>query len=405
MSGLDDLASLVRDDGVVLGAAPAAPYRQAEAAIVERRARGLFGDLRFTLTNAGALVPSGAARARRAQRDRGGAAALAPEPRAARRARRPHAALRLERSLRPAARAPAPACADAAAGARRAGCAVFVDSNHHVDRDGGQCAPASRSRQEHDGDRARRGLVRGARARSSRTPSSSRRRRARAARLRLLHALHRRLPDGRAGRARRARRDALPLDGRRRAGRSPSRRARRSRTASTAATSARTCARGTPARRGAAPTLPPEGGAWVSLADWLELPGRGAAGAARAPLRARARSALPAAQRARRARQRRRPEHRELARPYADSADPLLRRRAPRRSSARTERSSERADAVALGARAARAAEEHVVRARRRGSRRPRCRAGAAAARSSASQLADRAVGRAPAARSAPRRR
>ncbi len=49
MSGLDDLASLVRDDGVVLGAAPAAPYRQAEAAILDRRARGLFADMRFTM--------------------------------------------------------------------------------------------------------------------------------------------------------------------------------------------------------------------------------------------------------------------------------------------------------------------------------------------------------------------
>ncbi len=49
MSGLADLASLVRDDGVVLGAAPAAPYVQAEAAIRDRRARGLFADMRFTM--------------------------------------------------------------------------------------------------------------------------------------------------------------------------------------------------------------------------------------------------------------------------------------------------------------------------------------------------------------------
>jgi epoxyqueuosine reductase len=48
-SGLADLASLVRDDGVVLGAAPAAPYRQAEEAIRDRRARGLFADMRFTM--------------------------------------------------------------------------------------------------------------------------------------------------------------------------------------------------------------------------------------------------------------------------------------------------------------------------------------------------------------------
>ena len=46
-------------------------------------------------------------------------------------------------------------------------------------------------------------------ARSSRPPSSSPHRRS--TRLRLVHALRRRLPDGRARRARRARRDALPL--------------------------------------------------------------------------------------------------------------------------------------------------------------------------------------------------
>jgi epoxyqueuosine reductase len=49
MSALDDLASLVREDGVVLGAAPAAPYAAAEAAIRDRRARGLFADMRFTM--------------------------------------------------------------------------------------------------------------------------------------------------------------------------------------------------------------------------------------------------------------------------------------------------------------------------------------------------------------------
>ena len=49
MAALDDLAALVRDDGVVLGAAPAAPYAAAETAIRDRRARGLFADMRFTM--------------------------------------------------------------------------------------------------------------------------------------------------------------------------------------------------------------------------------------------------------------------------------------------------------------------------------------------------------------------
>ena len=49
MPALDDLAALVREDGVVLGAAPAAPYAAAEAAIRDRRGRGLFADMRFTM--------------------------------------------------------------------------------------------------------------------------------------------------------------------------------------------------------------------------------------------------------------------------------------------------------------------------------------------------------------------
>jgi len=49
MGALDDLAALVRDDGVVLGAAPAAPYLATETAIRERQARVLFADMRFTM--------------------------------------------------------------------------------------------------------------------------------------------------------------------------------------------------------------------------------------------------------------------------------------------------------------------------------------------------------------------
>jgi len=49
MPALADLAALVREDGIVLGAAPAAPYAEAEAAIRERGRRGLFADMRFTM--------------------------------------------------------------------------------------------------------------------------------------------------------------------------------------------------------------------------------------------------------------------------------------------------------------------------------------------------------------------
>ncbi len=49
MGGIDDLAELVRDDGVVLAAAPAGPYEDTERSIRERRERGLFADMRFTM--------------------------------------------------------------------------------------------------------------------------------------------------------------------------------------------------------------------------------------------------------------------------------------------------------------------------------------------------------------------
>ena len=49
MTRLADLAALVRDEGLVLGAAPAAPYADTERAIRDRRARGLFADMRFTM--------------------------------------------------------------------------------------------------------------------------------------------------------------------------------------------------------------------------------------------------------------------------------------------------------------------------------------------------------------------
>ena len=46
---LAELSGLVQDQEIVLGAAPAAPYDRAEHAIRERRARGLFADMRFTM--------------------------------------------------------------------------------------------------------------------------------------------------------------------------------------------------------------------------------------------------------------------------------------------------------------------------------------------------------------------
>ena len=39
------------EEGLLLGVARAEPYAETERLIAERRERGLFGDLRFTLTN------------------------------------------------------------------------------------------------------------------------------------------------------------------------------------------------------------------------------------------------------------------------------------------------------------------------------------------------------------------
>ncbi len=156
--------------------------------------------------------------------------------------------------------------------ARGARCSVFVDSNHHVDRDAAVRAGLAFSARNTmaivpgEGSFVALGAIV---TDAELEPAGG----ARAARLRLLHALHRRLPDRRPDRARRARRDALPLDDDAVAqpgARGARRRARA--TASTAATSARTSAPGTPGPRAAAPSCRRDPGAWVSLADWLELP-------------------------------------------------------------------------------------------------------------------------------------
>ena len=105
--------------------------------------------------------------------------------------------------------------------------------------------------------------------------------------------------------------------------------------------------------------LPEDPGAWVSLADWLELPGDELLAAPRAPLRAGARPPLPAPQRARRARQRARPSSAELARLLRGrSRSAAARRGAPRahglRSSPMPSRSARSSTAIA---------EHDVVRA------------------------------------------
>ena len=125
----DELAA----DGLLLGVARAEPYAETERLIAERRARGLFGDLRFTLTNTPrSCHPERLVRGARsviaAALPLWRPAAPAPEGPVGRMPRYawsdPYTPLR-ERLTALAERLRA----------RGARCAVFVDSNHHVDRD------------------------------------------------------------------------------------------------------------------------------------------------------------------------------------------------------------------------------------------------------------------------------
>ena len=319
----EQLARLGDELGLdVVGAAPAEPYDETERHIRERRARGLFADMRFTMARPGGLVPSGDA-ARRGAHGRLGRALLL-----ARRASEPppghgrlprytwcdaYAVLRerldeLGRAARwrlPRARRREPA--------RRPR--------------GGRALRGRLLRQEHDADHAAPRLV--GRARDARHRRRARGDAAARRRLRLVHALHRRLPDRRARRAGRARRDALPLvlD----AGGRPDARARIREALgdrSTAATSARTSARGTAASSGAGRgSRMPEPSRTSRSSTGSRPTTHELAAPLRPPVRPAQRPALPAPERPRRARQHRRPTP-SLAEPFAEGDDPLLREHA-----------------------------------------------------------------------------
>ena len=168
---LAELRALAEELGLdVVGAAPAAPYEETERHIRQRRARGLFGAMRFTMAHPevschpemlleGARTVVSAALCYCA-----GARARPGEGRLPRYAWRDNYALLRERLD--------------ALGRRLGGnYRVLVDANHHVDREGAERAGVGFIRQEHDADHAR-GTARGSSSgRSSPTSRSSRRRR------------------------------------------------------------------------------------------------------------------------------------------------------------------------------------------------------------------------------------
>jgi epoxyqueuosine reductase len=121
-------------DGLLLGVARAEAYATTESAIHDRRSRGLFGDLRFTLTNtARSCHPERLVRGARSV-----IAAAMPLWRPA--SARPGGPVgRMPRYAWSDPYAPLRERLAAVAGRLReqgARAAVFVDSNHHVDREG-----------------------------------------------------------------------------------------------------------------------------------------------------------------------------------------------------------------------------------------------------------------------------
>ena len=258
-------------DGLLLGVARAEPYAETERLIAERRARGLFGDLRFTLTN----TPRSCHPERLVRGARSVIAAAMPLWRPGRRpARRARpAACRATPGAIPTRR-----CASASTAladrlrARGARCAVFVDSNHHVDRDAAVRAGLAFSARNTmaivpgEGSFVALGaIVTDAELEPAEelVPPGC------GSCTLCLDAC----PTGRADRARRARRDPLPVDD------DAGARARARRITPTALEDRvygcdicqDVCPwNAGPARRGA--DLPEHPGAWVSLADWLELP-------------------------------------------------------------------------------------------------------------------------------------
>ena len=119
----------------VVGAAPAAPYEDTERHIRERRERGLFGGMRFTMAQPEVSCHPETLLDGRADGRLGGALLLRRRPRARDRGG-PLAAVRVARPLRRLLRARLDALGRRLGGAYR----VLVDANQHVDRAGAERA-------------------------------------------------------------------------------------------------------------------------------------------------------------------------------------------------------------------------------------------------------------------------
>ena len=186
----------------VVGAAPAGPYEETERLIGERRARGLFADMKFTMAQP--EVSCHPERLLPGARTVISAAlcyyAPAPEVRVGE-GRLPrytwsdhYAELREKLD---------------ALGRRLGGeYRVLVDENQHVDREAAARAGVGVLRQEHAADHQVVRLL--GRARDARDAGRDRADAAPRARLRVVHPLRRRVPDGGIGRARHARLDEVP---------------------------------------------------------------------------------------------------------------------------------------------------------------------------------------------------
>ena len=189
-----------------VGVTRAEAYTSTERHIRERRARGLFGRMRFTMARPevschpetlldGARTVVSAA-----------LCYYAPEPERPR-GSRPAAAVHLARPLRRPPREARRARPRLALAGRRVPRARRREPARRPR--GGRSLGRRLLRQEHDGADAPARLL--GRARHARHDRRARADAAARPRLRLVHALHRRVPDRRARRAGRARRDALPL--------------------------------------------------------------------------------------------------------------------------------------------------------------------------------------------------